>query len=447
MELPSEFLKIIQEKLGNKTLRFQQALQEPVPVSIRLNPIKPNDVFANFEKVPWHPQGRYLPERPLFTLDPLFHAGTYYVQEASSMAIHQALIQCVDLEKKINVLDLCAAPGGKSTLLLSAISPESFLLANEVIKSRVAPLRQNLIKWGHTNFMVSNHDPIDFAGLNGFFDVVLIDAPCSGEGLFRKDPNAMKEWSLDQVGLCSARQKRILSTAHQLVKNGGLLVYSTCTYNDFENDQNVDWLLAQDKFELCPLEFPEDWGIEKTRFGYQFFPNRLKGEGFYLSVLKYRNGPSQSNGKQKLKSEWPFLSKQELKAVEPWIENPARFKFFQKPNFEIVAVPNDLEDNFLKVASQLNRRSFGLNIGQLKQKKLIPSHELTLSQAVNKNLPSIELDLEAALNFLRKENFSANTNDTGWHLVKYQGNNLGWVKLLGNRFNNYLPNEWRIKNL
>lgn len=447
MELPFEFLKIMQERLGGKTAVFQQALQGPAPVSIRLNLNKPTTVFDKFEKVPWHPQGRYLPERPVFTLDPLFHAGTYYVQEASSMAIYQALSQYVDLKEKINVLDLCAAPGGKSTLLLSAISPNSFLLANEVIKSRVTPLRQNLIKWGYSNYMVSNHDPIDFAGLKGFFDVVLVDAPCSGEGLFRKDPNARKEWSLEQVGICSARQKRILSTAQQLVKSGGHLIYSTCTYNDFENDQNVEWLLAQDKLELCPLEFPEDWGIEKTRFGCQFYPNRLKGEGFYLSVLKYGNDPNQSGEKQRLKREWPYLSKNELKIVEPWIENSASFKFFQKPNLEIVAVPHDLEEDFLKVASQLNRRSFGLNIGQIKQHKLIPSHDLALSHTVRKDFPSIELDLETALNFLRKENFTVKTKDTGWHLVKYQGNNLGWVKLLGHRFNNYLPNEWRIKNL
>lgn len=447
MELPSEFLKIIQEKLGNKTPEFQQSLQEPLPVSIRLNPNKPNTVYGNSEKVRWHPMGRYLPERPLFTLDPLFHAGTYYVQEASSMAIYQALLQSVNLDERINVLDLCAAPGGKSTLLLSAISSNSFLLANEVIKSRIAPLKQNLTKWGHTNFMVSNHDPADFEGLNGYFDVVLVDAPCSGEGLFRKDPKAMNEWSLVQVGVCSARQKRILNTAHKLVKSGGLLIYSTCTYNDFENDQNVEWLLSQGKFKLHPIEFPEEWRVEKTRFGYQFYPDRLKGEGFYLSVIKNISEPKPSIEMQKLKREWPYLSKNELKIVEPWIENSADFIFFQKPNLEIVAVSKVLEDVFLKVASNLNRRSFGLNIGQLKQSKLVPSHELALSLAVNKNLPFIELELDAALNFLRKENFEVKTNATGWHLVKYQGNNLGWVKLLGNRFNNYLPNEWRIKNL
>ncbi len=446
MELPADFLEMMKDHPGLDLNRFREALLGTAPVSIRLNPFKPIPDFDDCESVPWHPLGKYLPERPNFTLDPLFHAGTYYVQEASSMAICQALFQHTDLSKKMTVLDLCAAPGGKSTVLLSAISPDSFLLANEVIKARIPALRQNLTKWGRTNFMVSQHDPADFAGLKGTFDVVLVDAPCSGEGLFRKDPNACREWSLEQVGLCSARQRRILGEAQALVKAGGLLIYSTCTYNKLENDQQVEALLETGQFNVAPLTFPAEWGIAATQYGYQFYPNRLRGEGFYMSVLKNNGETAPAGTRQKVRKEFTRLSKKELAPIESWVAEPGQFAFFQKPNQEIVAIPKDLEEHFLLVANNLSRRSFGLHIGQVKQHKLVPSHELALSHLTSNRIPAVELDLEPARDFLRKEPFALDTPQKGWHLIRFRGHDLGWAKLLGNRFNNYLPTEWRIRN-
>ena len=445
MQLPPAFIQILQNKLGDGIRLFQQAFEEPLPISIRLNPFKPVDRFEGLEQVPWYPLGKYLPERLIFTLDPHFHAGTYYVQEASSMAIYQAVYQSIDLSKSQKVLDLCAAPGGKTTLLASVLSSNSFLLANEVIKSRIAPLRQNLAKWGTQNYMVSNHDPQDFSKLTGFFDVVLVDAPCSGEGLFRKYPKAVKEWSLEQVGHCSARQKRILTEALELVKEGGVLIYSTCTYNEKENDQNIKWLLKQGFFEPLQLTLPQEWGILQTQFGYQFYPGWLKGEGFFMSVLKKHGSKPDRPNKKGIKNEWPYLPKKDLAVIEPWIENPQHFSFFLKPNNEIVAVPKELEEIFLMAASSLKRRSFGISIGTIKQNKLIPSHEFALSHIVHKNVKAIDLDLESAIRFLKKESFEMNATEKGWRIVQYQGHNLGWVKLVGSRFNNYLPNEWRIR--
>ena len=431
--------------MGGQLNAFQLALEATPPVSIRLNPVKPINDFENMERVLWHPQGRYMPERPIFTVDPLFHAGTYYVQEASSMAIYQALHQVVDLNQKLKVLDFCAAPGGKSTLLASAISPSSFLLANEAIKSRIEPLRQNLLKWGNSNYMVSNHDPADFSGLDGFFDVVLVDAPCSGEGLFRKDSKAVNEWSLENVALCAARQKRILASAKKLVKNGGILIYSTCTYNDRENDQNIEWILNEGFFENIKLSLPEGWGIKETTFGYQFYPHFVKGEGFYMSILKKNGSNEKIFTNKKLKNGWTYLSKKEKAIVDPWIENPQQLSFFKKPNNEIVAVPIDLESIFIKTAASLKRRSFGTLIGAIKNKKLIPAHGFALSNIIKKEMDAIEPDVVSALQFLRKDNFEINSKRKGWNLIRHKGHNLGWVKLLGNRFNNYFPNEWRIR--
>ena len=195
---------------------FLAALQEPAPVSIRLNPAKPSPSglpLSTLAPVPWHPRGCYLPERPVFTLDPAFHAGAYYVQEASSMFLYAALRQTADFSRPLRALDLCAAPGGKSTLLADMLNPAGLLVANEVIRPRTAILRENLEKWGVPNLAVSGAEVEEYAALEDFFDVVVTDAPCSGEGLFRKDPDAVKEWSPASVELCWGRQRRILAAA------------------------------------------------------------------------------------------------------------------------------------------------------------------------------------------------------------------------------------------
>ena len=246
--LPDAFAAQMQQQLGSDYEAFAAALATPPPVSIRLNPRKPAVDIVGLTPVPWCAEGFYLPSRPVFTLDPLFQAGAYYVQEASSMLLAEAIRQTVGKRKPyagqapLKALDLCAAPGGKSTLLASALPPHSVLVCNEVIRSRVPVLRENIDKWGYANVVVSHHDPDDFAPLAGFFDLVMIDAPCSGEGLFRKDPKAMNEWSPEHVMLCAARQGRILAASAPLVAEDGWLIYSTCTYNDAENRQAMQWL-------------------------------------------------------------------------------------------------------------------------------------------------------------------------------------------------------------
>jgi 16S rRNA C967 or C1407 C5-methylase (RsmB/RsmF family) len=262
--------------------------------SIRLNrskipeqdlPISLQNIIT--DKVPWCTTGYYLSERPSFTLDPCFHAGAYYVQEASSMFVEQALLQHAALSKPLKVLDLCAAPGGKSTLLQSIISSESLLVSNEVIKTRVHVLSENISKWGSANVMVTNNDPQHFKRLENYFDIIVVDAPCSGSGLFRKDPTAINEWSENNVALCGQRQQRILADILPSLKAGGLLLYATCSYSAIENEDIADWLLASYPLTSKALKLEEEWGIIETlsplksAYGYRFYPNRVKGEGFF----------------------------------------------------------------------------------------------------------------------------------------------------------------------
>src|ERR1044071_5586576 len=196
----------------------------------------------SMDKIPWTEYGHYLSQRPSFTFDPLFHAGCYYVQEASSMFLEQALKQTIDLSKPLRVLDLCAAPGGKSTHILSLISKDSLLVSNEVIRSRAKILKDNIVKWGYSNVVVTNNDPKDFQRLENHFDVIVVDAPCSGSGLFRREPEAIEEWSINNVQLCCQRQQRILADIIPALKGGGILIYSTCSYSPQEDEQIVQWM-------------------------------------------------------------------------------------------------------------------------------------------------------------------------------------------------------------
>ena len=262
--------------------------QQDTPVSVRMNTAKWEHVPAHRSAVPWSEQGYYLDGRPTFTFDPLFHAGCYYVQEASSMFVEQALRQYVT-EPSV-MLDLCAAPGGKSTLCRSVLPEGSLLVANEVMRNRSQVLAENLVKWGHPEVIVTNNDPADFTSLENTFDVMLTDVPCSGEGMFRKDPVAVSEWSLENVDTCWQRQRRILRDIWPCLKPGGLLIYSTCTYNREENEDNVAWIAETLGAEVLPLEVPEEWHITGNLTGnafpvYRFLPHRMQGEGLFLAVL------------------------------------------------------------------------------------------------------------------------------------------------------------------
>lgn len=470
--LPPPFERQMQKLLNpGEFAAFLAALQEPPPVSIRLNPFKtvddgrstvdganiPSTVHRQPSTVPWHPLGFYLPKRPVFTLDPRFHAGAYYVQEASSMFLYEALRQTVDFSKPLKILDLCAAPGGKSTLVADLLNlapglsqppatQEGLLVANEVIRSRVGVLRENLEKWGVPNTAVTNAEAEEFAALEGFFDVVVADAPCSGEGLFRKDPGALREWSPANVELCSGRQRRILKDIAAVLKPGGILAYSTCTYNSSENEENVEWMTKNFDFERLTLKIPADWGIVESDGGYRFFPHRLRGEGLFIAVFRKKEDElKKQNVSSAFKNIKP-LSKNLIPDAARWLDEKMDVHFFQTPSGNVLALPAALETAYLVLDKSLKNKWFGTAIGEFKGKDFIPSHALALSRLVSPALAALDLDREQALRFLKKETFDLPPDTPrNWTLARFAGLNLGWMKVLPGRMNNYLPPERRIR--
>lgn len=442
--LPTEFEESLKRTLGNSYPDFINSLQKPSPVSIRLNFNKFQS--ENLNPVPWSKWGRYLTERPKFTLDPAFHAGAYYVQEASSMFIEQALSQAVDLAKPLRVLDVSAAPGGKSTHLLSLLSSDSLLVSNEVIRSRASILAENIQKWGHSNVIVTNNDPEDFSMLTGFFDVILIDAPCSGEGLFRKDPDAIKEWSPENVELCAKRQRRILADVWPALKQNGILIYSTCTYNKLENEENIQWLNEGREFESIKLSINPEWGIEtveqKNVYGYHFYPHKVKGEGFFLSVIRKTEVQPQAHCKVRKGLSAP--TKKIIEQLEPWtsLSAPTFFTW----NDVVYVVPKAIARETEILLDHLKYVQAGTALATMKHDKLIPEHAAALAIHLNKNnFQQLEVNEQDALKYLRKEPIENNGAPKGYTLITYKGLPLGWANVLDNRINNLYPKEWRIR--
>ncbi|MCD8540428.1 MAG: RsmB/NOP family class I SAM-dependent RNA methyltransferase [Leadbetterella sp.] len=445
MNLPEKFSINLRTILGDSYEEFGKALQKESPVSIRLNParrFKPS--FPLNEPVPWTSQGYYLDSRPVFTLDPAYHAGAYYVQEASSMIIEHIVKSHAPAGSPLKVLDLCAAPGGKTTHLASLLSENDLLVANEVIKSRVGILKENLVKWGFPNIITVNQDPETFADLEGFFDIVLVDAPCSGEGMFRKTPDAINEWSEENVITCSARQKRILSAAAMLVAPDGLLIYSTCTYNAAENQENALWLTRTLDFAPLEMNVPEDWGIVQGNPGLQFFPHRVKGEGLYVAAFRNK---SRDERYLKGKPNIPRLPRRQVEQLAAWIRPEAyeNFDYFLKNDGVVVAIKQSLLNETGSVLRALQKRSSGLELGHFKGNDFVPSHALALSGMVSENIQRIDLPEKDALLYLKKETFELPEHQNGWTLITYQDLPLGWAKAIGDRVNNYLPTEWRIR--
>lgn len=428
------------------------------------------------EEVPWCSTGRYLSERPQFTFDPLFHAGAYYVQEASSMFIEQAFKAIIKREEgsdeslrasslaPLTLLDLCAAPGGKSTLWRSLLPDGSLLVANEPIRQRAQVLAENLTKWGHPDVVVTSAYPEEFAPLGSFFDVIAADVPCSGEGMFRKDEQAREEWSPEAVIACAERQWGIISDVWPALRQGGYLVYSTCTFNAEEDERMVARICRELGAEVEPIDHEPAWGIvegydtEGSPLGYHFYPHRTKGEGIYMCLLrKTSEAPTMRASKKDKKGKKG--AKQNGKtgggsvhggsAVASWLAASADFKLFAPDEGFIGAVRQSLCDAVLAVTSTVRSLTAGVLLAEEKGKKLIPQHALAMSTALAPEaFPLEELDRERALAYLRREAIvlSAET-PRGYVIVTYGGLPLGFVNNLGTRANNLYPEQWRIRHV
>ncbi len=452
-QLPPALLASLQNVKGFSENAFVHAHEKSEQVtSIRFNPAKFNSQKCTVNvqsKIPWSTHGYYLAERPSFTLDPLFHAGAYYVQDASSMFLEEAIRQTIDVTAALQVLDLCAAPGGKSTLIQSVISAKSLLVSNEVIKARVNILVENITKWGAPNVVVTNNDPADFQKLPCFFDLIVVDAPCSGSGLFRKDPDAINEWSLNNVLLCSQRQQRILADVMPSLKPGGILIYATCSYSEREDEGILDWLVEAFKLESLQLKMQENLGIVETvskekAYGYRFYPDKVKGEGFFIGVFKNTNGVNAKN-EIKLKNKQQSLSKQEQELLRPYLKNADRFSFLKWKD-EVLALPYQIYEAVLLLQSVLYLKKAGVKMGIIIRNEVIPDHELAMSTIFSEKINVVPVDLFTALQYLRRKEVNIVSDYKGWVLLKYNGLPLGRIKILPNRINNYYPPEWRILN-
>ncbi len=416
--------------------------------SVRLNPLKnlkPQAFNNKLTQVPWAQSGFYLESRPSFTFDPLFHAGCYYVQEASSMFLELALKQTFDLSKPIKVLDLCASPGGKSTHIQSLISQESLLVSNDVIRSRANVLKDNIIKWGCENVVVTNNDPKDFSKLENYFDVIVVDAPCSGSGLFRRDPTAIEEWSENNVQLCSQRQQRILADVWPALKKDGILIYSTCSYSKEEDEDIMDWITDNLPTSNVQLEIDDKWGITETtsikeNHGYRFWPDKVKGEGFFLSCFQKKDGENDDIFRYKKKPE--EAKKDELAMIEEWVEKEG-FNFIKYKN-TVYAWPESLVKDYSMLLEQLRVIHSGVLTGELMRNKLVPDHSLAMSKIMVDTVIRTEVDYENAIKYLQRKDLNIETSHKGWQLITYENHPLGWINSLPNRINNYYPKELRI---
>ena len=455
MQIKESFRKYLEEAIGcERALIAFSAFDEPAKVSVRYNPFK-KGCASEGNPVPWNRHGRLLAERPKFTLDPHFHGGAYYVQDSSSMFVGHVFRNLLEKfrsssEGVVRVLDLCAAPGGKTTDLAASLrvvyGDRFVLVSNEVMKQRAGILADNVALWGDPNVVVTSDDPRAFASLSGFFDVVVADVPCSGEGMFRKDEEAQRQWSEDNVSLCQARQKRIIADMWPCLKPGGMLVYSTCTFNRYENDDNVQWIADELGADvLVPVE--EDvLGVIRTVHGYSLVPGHVEGEGQYCAALVKTvddfNGSygSSRGGKERPGKKPAAVIPSTLKAL---FTVPVELR--QKSD-TVIAVPSVIAADVSLIEKSLHVLSAGCAVGVLKGQTLVPDADLALSVAyAADSYPVADVDLQTALAFLHKDAIVLPDSEKGYVLIRYEGVPLGFVKNLGNRCNNLHPQGRRIR--
>ena len=445
MELNGKFVERTRALFGEERYgRFVQALETEPVVSIRFNGRK-MEADSSLNAVPWASAGRYLESRPVFTADPLFHAGCYYVQEASSMFVEQAVRQYVD--RPVRALDLCAAPGGKSTLLLSQLPQGSMLVSNEPVPLRAQILAENVMKWGNAASLVTRNEPADFAPFRNFFDFVLVDAPCSGEGMFRKDSYAVEQWSVSNVEQCARKQREIVADIWESLRPGGLMVYSTCTFNREENEDCVEWIANELGAEVLEVKIDDEWNItgSLTTEGlpvYRFIPGYTAGEGLFLAVLRKDGSSTAVQPKAPRMQLAPAKLKSE---VAKWIAAPADFDFVMQGD-TVIAMPKEHTAEMLALQQKLKVLHMALPLAEVKNNKILPLHALAMStELVAQAFNTVELEREKALAYLHREALLFADAPVGHLLLTYKGTPIGFVKNIGNRANNLYPAEWRIR--
>lgn len=461
MTLPEDFIFHTERLMGGERWQaLERGLAEDAPVSIRLNPAKCG--AAGYEplecdgKVPWCDNGYYLSARPNFTFDPLFHAGMYYVQEASSMFLDRVLRQYA-ADGPLMALDLCAAPGGKSTVARAALPEGSLLVCNEPIRGRAQVLAENMMKYGHPDVIVTNNYPREFKDSGLVFDLIIADVPCSGEGMFRKDPAAIGEWSLQNVEKCWRLQREIIADVWPCLSPGGLLVYSTCTFNTKENEENVRHISEELGAEVLGVDTDGDMRVSGSLLDgfhkpvYRFIPGITRGEGLFMAVLRKQEdgiyNKVKPKGKKEHKERRKDAGKNALRPDMSWLTRPERFEAVSL-NDAFAAIPMAWKPVYDIAGRHLRVLSAGVGLGEAKGRDIIPSQALALSVALNRAaFHEVELDYARAICYLRKEPVPLPADTPrGYILMTYKGVPLGFEKNIGNRANNLYPAEWRIRS-
>ena len=416
MNLPKDFTEYTRRLMGEELYAtFEKGMQEEVPVSIRLNPFKLDAARVSVKDketdIPWCHNAMYLKSRPNFTFDPMLHAGVYYVQEASSMFVDHVLREVI--KKPVRMLDLCAAPGGKTTCAYAALPAGSLLFSNEPIRQRANILNENVLKFGVPDIIVTNNYACDYQQSKLQFDVILTDVPCSGEGMFRKDAGAIDDWSMKKVEECARLQREIVSDIWPCLKPGGVLIYSTCTFNAHEDEENVAWISEELGADFIEIPTEKAWSITGSLIDkspvYRFIPGKTRGEGIFLAVLRKHGEPADMNEEKRLK---------EIKAIHE------------------------------KALKKLHVLSHGPLSDTIKGKQAIPDHSKALSATADlKTYPHVEVDYQQAIAYLRTEAITLKADaPRGIVLLTYRDYPIGFAKNLGNRANNLYPQAWKIKS-
>lgn len=449
--LPEEFVRSMREMLGDEAERLFSALDTPAEVSIRVNPAKPAEVFEG-EAIGWSSNGRYLAERPQFTLDPLMHGGAYYVQEASSQFVAHILRE--DNLEGGRVLDMCAAPGGKTTVYSSLVGREGLVVANDINRGRTLALSDNVQRWGMGNVVVTCNEPEHIGAFEQWFDVVAVDAPCSGEGMFRKMDEAREEWTPASVEQCVARQRDILAEAWRALRPGGKLIYSTCTFNDREDEGIVRWLVEEYGDEIVAaerIEMEDKWGIVRSDIGpfqcFHFYPHSARGEGFFAAVACKAEGVTKRRTPKGRRKVFTTLQSKDLAEVSRWVDD-AKAMSFRCVGDVVYGYNSAVMEDVIQLSESLSVVYSGVAMGQIFKGTLKPEHSLALFVGRNRDvIPEVELSLEDAQNYLRRQDIDAKQFSEGVNVVTYKGVAIGFIKRIGARCNNMYPKDLRILNL
>lgn len=384
-QLPIDFTDMARRTMGEERFDcYLKAFETDAPVSIRLNPEKAKELTADGERVPWCRNAYYLPQRPNFTYDPLLHAGCYYVQEAGSMFLDTVMQQWVP-DAPVVMIDFCAAPGGKSLLARTALAAGSVMFSNEPMRNRANILAENVEKWGYADHFVTNNFPRDYRRAKMIADVVLCDVPCSGEGMFRKDEATIREWSMQNVEKCARLQREIVADAWSCLADGGLFIYSTCTFNTHEDEENIQWMMDELGAEVLPVKVDAAWNITGSLLDgfsqpvYRFIPGISKGEGLFLCVLRKGGAWQQGHSLKSLRK--------------------------SQQNLNIIYCPKAQPD-----------------------------------------MVKVEVNYQQAMAYLRHEAITLAADvPRGMVGICFEGHLLGLAKNIGNRANNLYPKEWKIR--